>query len=121
AKLPRIAILGAGSMGGAILAGLVDSGLATEGVAVTNRTVAKADAVRLPGVESYALETDPGANATALDGARVVIVGVKPAMVPALLEEVSGDLAPDAIVVSVAAGVTTATMEAVIPNPVVRT
>lgn len=108
-------------MGGAILAGLVDSGLASEGVAVTNRTAAKADAVRLPGVESYALETDPGANATALDGARVVIVGVKPAMVPALLEEVSGDLAPDAIVVSVAAGVTTATMEAVIPNPVVRT
>ncbi len=121
ANLPRIAILGAGSMGGAILAGLVDSGLAAEGVAVTNRSTAKADAVRLPGVDSYALETDPGANATALDGARVVIVGVKPAMVTALLEEVSGALAADAIVVSVAAGVTTAAMEAVIPNPVVRT
>jgi len=108
-------------MGGAILAGLVESGLAADGVAVTNRSAAKADAVRLPGVDSYALETHPEANATALEGARVVIVGVKPAMVPALLEEVAEFLAPDAIVVSVAAGVTTATMEDLVPNPVVRT
>jgi pyrroline-5-carboxylate reductase len=120
ANLPRIAILGAGSMGGAILAGLVDSGLAAEGVAVTNRSVAKADAVRMTGVDSYALEATPDANQVALEGARVVIVGVKPAMVPDLLTEVAGFLAPDAIVVSVAAGVTTATMEAVVPNAVAR-
>jgi pyrroline-5-carboxylate reductase len=121
ANLPRIAILGAGSMGGAILAGLVDSGLATAGVAVTNRSVAKADAVRMPGVDSYALEANRDANRIALDGARVVIVGVKPAMVPDLLTEVASALAPDAIVVSVAAGVTTATMEALVPNAVART
>jgi pyrroline-5-carboxylate reductase len=121
ANLPRIAILGAGSMGGAILAGLVDSGLATAGVAVTNRSVAKADAVRMPGVDSYALEATPDANQIALDGARVVIVGVKPAMVPDLLTEVASALAPDAVVVSVAAGVTTATMEALVPNAVART
>jgi pyrroline-5-carboxylate reductase len=120
-NLPRIAILGAGSMGGAILAGLVDSALATAGVAVTNRSAAKADAVRLPGVDSYALETTPDANRLALEGARVVIVGVKPAMVPDLLSEVAGFLAPDAVVVSVAAGVTTATMEAIVPNAVART
>jgi pyrroline-5-carboxylate reductase len=115
ANLPRIAILGAGSMGGAILAGLVGSGLATAGVAVTNRSVAKADAVRMPGVDSYALETTPDANRVALEGARVVIV------VPDLLTEVASALAPDAIVVSVAAGVTTATMEALVPNAVART
>jgi pyrroline-5-carboxylate reductase len=120
-NLPRIAILGAGSMGGAILAGLVDSGLATTGVAVTNRSAAKANAVRMPGVDSYALEATPEANRVALEGARVVIVGVKPAMVPDLLSEVAGFLAPDALVVSVAAGVTTATMEALVPNAVART
>jgi pyrroline-5-carboxylate reductase len=119
-NLPRIAILGAGSMGGAILAGLVDSGLAVDGVAVTNRTPAKADAVRMPGVDSYALETHPEANATALEGAGVVILGVKPAMVPGLLEQVAEFLEEDAIVISVAAGVTTATMEGIIPNPVAR-
>jgi len=120
-NLPRIAILGAGSMGGAILAGLVESGLATAGVAVTNRTVAKADAVRLPGVDSYALETHREANSVALEGAKVVIVGVKPGMVPGLLEEIADYLDEGAIVVSVAAGVTTATMEGIIPNAVART
>jgi pyrroline-5-carboxylate reductase len=119
-NLPRIAILGAGSMGGAILAGLVESGLATAGVAVTNRSAAKADAVRMPGVDSYALQDTPDANRVALDGARVVIVGVKPAMVPDLLGEVADHLASDAVVVSVAAGVTTATMEALVPQAVVR-
>ena len=108
-------------MGGAILAGLVGSGLAADGVAVTNRTVAKADAVRMPGVDSYAIETHPEANATALEGARVVILGVKPALVPGLLDGVAEFLEPDAIVVSVAAGVTIATMEAIVPNAVART
>lgn len=108
-------------MGGAILAGLVDSGRATAGVAVTNRTVAKADSVRMPGVDSYAIETQPDANRVALDGARVVILGVKPAMVPDLLSEVGEFLDGDAIVVSVAAGVTTATMESLVPNAVART
>jgi len=121
ANLPRIAILGAGSMGGAILAGLVDSGLAADGVAVTNRTAAKAAAIDLPGVDSLALETHREANSTALEGARVVIVGVKPAMVPELLEEIADFLEDDAIVVSVAAGVTIATMEGLVANPVVRT
>lgn len=108
-------------MGGAILAGLLDSGLAKAGVAVTNRTPAKAEAVRLPGVDSYALETQPDANRLALEGAKVVIIGVKPAMVPDLLGQIAEFVEPDAIVVSVAAGVTTATMEGIIPNAVART
>ena len=53
--LPSIAIIGAGSMGGAILQGLVRSGLATSGVTVTNRTRAKAEALAdLDGVTSLA-------------------------------------------------------------------
>ena len=61
----RIAILGAGSMGGAILQGLVRSGLAPT-VTVTNRTVAKAaDLAALPGVTSLALEQDATANTAA--------------------------------------------------------
>ena len=119
-ELPRIAILGAGSMGGAILAGVVDSGLARSGVVVTNRSAAKADGIRLDGVESIALERDPDGNRTAVAGARLVLLGVKPAMVPDLLREVADALPADAVVVSLAAGVTTATMEALVPNAVVR-
>jgi len=108
-------------MGGAILAGIVASGAPVASIAAVNRTEAKAAALRAPGVESLSLEADPDAAARALAGARLVLVGVKPAGVPDLLAEVRDLLEPDAVVVSLAAGVTLATMEALVPNPVVRT
>jgi pyrroline-5-carboxylate reductase len=119
--LPPIAILGSGSMGGAILSGLLQPGVSVDGnIRVTNRTPAKADALATDGVLSYSLERDPEANLTAIDGARVVIVGVKPYMVADLLKSISAHLAPDALVVSVAAGVRTATMEELVPGAVAR-
>lgn len=119
--LPSIAIIGAGAMGGAILGGLLAPGVSvTGGIRVTNRSEAKAALVRRPGVESWALADDPDANGRAVRGARIVLVGVKPAMVPDTLASLAGALEPDALVISVAAGVTTATMEAVVANPVLR-
>lgn len=113
--LPSIAILGAGSMGGAILQGLERSGLATAGLTATNRTRAKADALRdLNGVTSIALEDQPDGNVVAASSARVVLIGVKPAMVPDLLRELAPHLRPDAIVVSLAAGVPIATFEQIL-------
>ena len=119
-SLPQIAILGAGSMGGAILTGLLAPEVRTDGITVTNRTEAKAATVRHEGVVSLALESDPDATATALRGARLVLLGVKPAMVPDLLRDIRDLLEPDALVVSVAAGVTIATMEALVPQVVFR-
>jgi pyrroline-5-carboxylate reductase len=108
-------------MGGAILAGLVKPDVSVEGgIRVTNRTAAKAAALSQSGVESLALEHAPNANIEAVSGARIVLIGVKPAMVPDLLREIAPALAPDAIVVSVAAGVTIATMEALVPGSVLR-
>ncbi|MAP64923.1 MAG: pyrroline-5-carboxylate reductase [Microbacterium sp.] len=119
APLPPIAILGAGSMGGAILHGLVSSGLAHGGVTVTNRTAAKADALAdLEGVRSVALEREPEGNAVAAAAADVVLVGVKPAMVSDLLREIAPHLRPGAVVVSLAAGVTVATFESIVPDSV---
>ncbi|MEO8094019.1 MAG: pyrroline-5-carboxylate reductase [Pseudolysinimonas sp.] len=117
---PRIAILGAGSMGGAILSGLVHSGATSDGITVTNRTEAKAAGLRSEQVTSLASETDPDANRTALVGARLVLVAVKPAMVSDLLRTLADALEPDALVVSVAAGVTIATMEELVPQAVFR-
>ena len=119
-SLPQIAILGAGSMGGAILSGLLSPEVHADGITVTNRTEAKAAVVRHEGVVSLALESDPDATATALRGARVVLLGVKPAMVPELLRDIRDLLEPDALVVSLAAGVTVATMEALVPQVVFR-
>ncbi|WEK12608.1 MAG: pyrroline-5-carboxylate reductase [Candidatus Microbacterium phytovorans] len=120
--LPAIAILGAGSMGGAILQGLVRSGVAPH-VTVTNRTVARAATVEgLPGVTSLALESAPDANTTAAASADIVLIGVKPLMVPDLLREIAPVLRPGTVLVSLAAGVTIATFEGIVGDgiPVVR-
>ncbi|MBQ3359745.1 MAG: pyrroline-5-carboxylate reductase [Microbacterium sp.] len=110
-SLPALAFLGAGSMGGAILRGVVASGVAVDGgITATNRSrVSAADLADLPGVTTIALEERPDGNREALASARIVLVGVKPGMVPDLLREIAPHLAPDAIVVSLAAGVTLAT------------
>ncbi|GAA4780164.1 pyrroline-5-carboxylate reductase [Microbacterium gilvum] len=118
--LPSVAFLGAGSMGGAILRGLVASGLAGDAALfATNRSAAKAAELSgLDGVTSIALEEEPGGNTRAASGARVVFIGVKPAMVPDLLREIAPALRDDAIVVSLAAGVTLETFRTILGDDV---
>ncbi|WP_157155081.1 MULTISPECIES: pyrroline-5-carboxylate reductase [unclassified Diaminobutyricimonas] len=120
-ELPAIAILGTGSMGGAILSGLLKPGVnVSGGIRVTNRTAVKADALRSDAVTSYATEVEPRANHLAVAGAKLVVLGVKPGMVPDLLREVGPSLDAGAVVVSVAAGVPIAAMEAIVPGAVLR-
>jgi pyrroline-5-carboxylate reductase len=117
--LPSIAVLGAGSMGGAVLRGVAASALATAGLVATNRSRAKADELAsVPSVTSLALEDESDANVRAAAKADIVLVGVKPAMVPDLLREIGPHLRPGAIVVSLAAGVTIATFEAILGGDV---
>ncbi|NQX13125.1 pyrroline-5-carboxylate reductase [Microbacteriaceae bacterium VKM Ac-2855] len=118
--LPTIAILGLGSMGRAILSGLLAPNVTIDGgVRVTNRNAAKAaEWSGHPVVSAYATATDAEANLAAVRGASVVLVAVKPYMVPDLLDEIAPALEPGAVVVSVAAGVTVATFEAHLPASV---
>ena len=117
--LPTIAMLGAGSMGRAILSGLLAPGIQVAGIRVTNRSAARAATLAgAPGVTAYATETRADANRLAVEGAQVVLVAVKPAMVRDLLAEIGDSLAPGTVVVSVAAGVTAATMESLLPDSV---
>jgi pyrroline-5-carboxylate reductase len=119
-RLPAIAFLGAGSMARAIIAGLLQPGIEIDGgIRTTNRTAEKAaELAGLEGVAAYATETDAAANLAAVAGAKLVVVAVKPAMVPDLLREIAGDLEPGTVVVSVAAGVTVATFESLLPESV---
>jgi len=118
-SLPAVAILGAGSMGGAILKGLVRSGLAPS-ITVTNRTAAKSrELAGLEGVTSLALEEEPQANAVAAASADIVLVGVKPVMVPDLLREIAPHVREGALVVSLAAGVPLATFTGILGPRVV--
>ncbi|MDQ2689453.1 MAG: pyrroline-5-carboxylate reductase [Chloroflexota bacterium] len=114
AVLPPLAILGAGSMGGAVLRGVAASGLAA-GITATNRSAAKAaELAEVAGLTSIALEETPGGNRDAAAAAGIVLIGVKPAMVPDLLREIAPALRPGTVVVSLAAGVTVATFEQIL-------
>ena len=119
-SLPSLAFLGAGSMGGAILHGVVASGITVDGgIAATNRTAEKAAGLAdLDGVTAIALEEQASGNTDAASAARIVLVGVKPAMVSDLLREIASVLRPDAIVVSLAAGITLASFADVLGDGV---
>lgn len=118
-SLPTIAILGAGSMGRAILGGLLTPRVeVTGGVRITNRR-ASPDRSDPEGVTAYALDQQPDGNLLAVSGANIVILAVKPAMVAEVLREVSASLAPNTIVVSAAAGVPIAVLEGLLPGTVV--
>jgi len=115
--LPVVALLGAGSMGGAIAEGLAAAGA---DVRVTTRGAARSASYAARGIRSAAVEDDADANRAAVRDAGVVVLGVKPYAIAELLAGIADALPRDALVVSVAAGVTTATMEALVPNVVVR-
>ena len=118
--LPTIAILGAGSMGRAILSGLQKPGVNVEGgIRVTNRTSEKArDFAGDVGITAFATDENADANRLAVAGAEIVLVAVKPYMVPDLLREIADSVTPGAVIVSVAAGVTVATFESHLPESV---
>ncbi len=95
----RLAFCGTGNMGEAVLAGALASGVAPGDVVATVRRDERAAELE----SRYGVRTTTD-NAAAVTGARVVVVGVKPKDVAAVLEEIGGALAPGAVVVSVAAG-----------------
>ena len=114
-----VAILGAGSMGTAILAGMIKAHIKPEHVKVTARRVESAEALAKKfGVTAYATSYQPNANSLAVAGAQVVLLSVKPAYIIEVLEQIKDVIAKDALVISVAAGVTTATIEEHLPESV---
>ena len=114
-----VAILGAGSMGTAILAGMIKAHIKPEHVKVTARRVESAEALAKKfGVTAYATSYQPNANSLAVAGAQVVLLSVKPTYVVEVLEQIKDVIAEDALVISVAAGVTTATIEEHLPDSV---
>ena len=120
-KLPRIAILGTGNMGGAILQGLAQPGGGARGIRATTRSEASANKLRETGIVAESLELVPQANSAAVADADVIVLAVKPAQIIGLLAEIAPSAKPEAIMVSVAAGITLSSMEAVWPGAVLRT
>ena len=118
-NINKIAILGSGSMGTAILSGLLKAGF--DAGAITVSTKSAASAVKLAtemGVTSFSAERNADANSRAVEGADVVLMAVKPMYVTQVLAEVAGTLSSRALIISVAAGITNAAMEASVPASV---
>ena len=108
----KIAVIGAGSMGGAILSGLIAAGTAADSITTSTATTQSAKALSDKfGIKSFALDASPSANSDAAENADVLLIAVKPAKVLATLEEIKSSVKDGALVISVAAGVTTESME----------
>src|ERR1700731_3136236 len=92
----RVAVLGAGKMGGILLqAFLKNNLLAADQIVATVQHPERALALSAQfGVE---VTTD---NLAAAKGANVILVGVKPIQVPALIEEINPALSRETLVVS---------------------
>jgi pyrroline-5-carboxylate reductase len=113
-----IALLGAGKIGESLLAGLLSSGWRSpEEVVATGRREERLREV----AERHGVRTTLS-NAEAVAGAGIVVVAVKPQDFDTLLGEIGGLLTPEQTVLSVAAAIPTAQIEArlVTGVPVVR-
>lgn len=103
----RIAVLGAGKMGGILLQGFLRSGLfSTSQVTATVAHPQRAE--RLSRQLRVSVTTD---NRAAVRGANVVLLGVKPNQIAEVAREIAPVLSPNALILSVAASVKTATIE----------
>lgn len=112
----RIAVLGGGRIGEALLGGLLAAGREPGDLVVAEKFPARAQEL------SGALGIAAAPVADAVRGAGTVVVAVKPQDVVGLLGEVAPALEPGALVVSLCAGLPTSLFEGALPagTPVVR-
>lgn len=112
----RIAFLGGGVMASAILRSLLAAGVIPPAqAAVSDPSEGARRAAEALGARATASNTE------AVAGADVLLIAVKPHLVPEVLQGLGESLKPEQLLVSIAAGVTLAQLEALAPrNPVIR-
>ena len=120
--MSRIAIIGGGSMGEALLAGILRAGRTAEDVVISERVSDRADYL----ARTYSVRVVPLSQA--LEGADFVILAVKPGDVASVVDQIAaaaigaGSGGVEQVLISVAAGKTTAFFESRLPagSPVIR-
>jgi len=114
----KIGVIGAGAMGSALVAGFISTGLvAPQDVIVSDLEQAQLDAL----VKRFPVKVAQD-NREVVKSAGVVICAVKPAVVKTVLEEINPLVTTDHLLISVAAGIQLAYLEAHLPEgtPVIR-
>ena len=109
--MTQTAVIGAGMMGEALLAGLLRAGRPAESILVGEKRPPRAAEL----TEKYGVRVVDNAEAAAAD---TVLLVVKPQDVPAVLAELAPGLRPGQLLVSLAAGITIAAIEALVPDGV---
>jgi pyrroline-5-carboxylate reductase len=105
-----IALLGVGKLGEALLSGLLRSGTAPASMLAAERHAERAAEI----AERYGVATPTPEEATAQ--ADVVLLAVKPQDMRTLLTDIAPHVRPDTLVVSMAAGITSALVEELLPE-----
>jgi pyrroline-5-carboxylate reductase len=100
-----IAVIGAGKMGEALISGLLKAGTSPDDVLITERYEARAQEL----TQRYGVKAVGNAEAAKL--ADTLVVAVKPQDMDALLAELSTTVAPDRLIVTIAAGIPTSAIE----------
>jgi pyrroline-5-carboxylate reductase len=113
--MTRIAVLGAGKIGEALLAGLLSAGYATDELVFTERHPERA-------TELTARHRVAAVDVATAGRAEIVVVAVKPQDIGPVLDELGPALAPGTLVVTLCAGLPTSLFERALPagTPVVR-
>ena len=114
----RVAVLGAGTIGEALIAGLISGGWRRpDEIVATGRREERVKELR----ETLGVEATLS-NADAVADAALIVVAVKPQDFDVLLEEIAPVVSPDQTVLSVAAAIPTTAIEERLPEgvPVVR-
>ncbi len=108
----RFTVLGFGNMGRALVRGVLKAGLtAPDHVTVTARTPARLTQA----AEEFGVQTSTD-NRTAIEGADVVILAIKPQNLETVCAQIRGAISPDQLVVSILAGKGTASIEALLKS-----
>ena len=111
----RLGIVGAGVMAEAMLSGLLSKGLidARNVVGSHPRAERREQLERVHGIST----TDD--NATAARGADILLLAVKPQMLPAVTDELRGNLPAEQLVISVIAGASTTALAERLEHPAI--
>ena len=108
----KITFIGGGNMATALIEGLRDNQAKMMSVAQPMVVVADPSSERRALlVDVYGVESEAD-NATAITGANLIVLAVKPNHVRAVAEQIRPSLQPNQLVVSVAAGITLAALQA---------
>jgi len=100
--MKRIAVIGAGNMGGALIGGILKGGVTDrEHLIATVRTPERAEEL----TSKYGIRVTAGGNSQAAAGADIIVLAVKPGTLPKVLEEIRETLRPSQILLSLAAAV----------------